>query len=196
MITGLLVAAGHSTRMGTVKQLMPFGDVSILEQVVRALTTSKVQEVVVVLGFRSDEIRIRLAPWPVKVVLNPDPDGDMLSSIHCGIKAISEDHAVLIALGDQPLISSNIINILVEEYEKEPTGMILPVYNGKRGHPMIIAPSFRKLLLSHTDGGLKALRDRYEDQVRTIQVNTDTILIDLDYYHEYEQAIKRLAKGI
>lgn len=180
--------------MGTLKQLLPFGDVTVLEQVVRAMTTSRLQDVVVVLGHRSEEIRTRLTSWPVHTVLNPDLNGDMLSSIQCGIRTISEKHAVMIALGDQPLISKVIIDQLIAEYEKEPSGMMLPVYNGKRGHPMIIAPEYREDLLNLTDGGLKALRDRYADHVRTITVDTDAILIDLDYRSEYEQALKRIAR--
>ncbi len=192
MVTGLILAAGHSTRMGTLKQMLPFGEGTVLEQVVGALTASTLRDVTVVLGYRSDEIQIRLTSWPVHTILNPDLHGDMLSSIQCGIRATCEDQAVMIALGDQPFISEVIINRLIGEYENQSSGIVLPVYNGKRGHPMIIGPEYREDLLNQTEGGLKALRDRYEDHVRTVPVDTDAVLIDLDYRHEYEQALNRL----
>ena len=194
LVTGLILAAGHSTRMGMLKQLLPFGKSTVLEQVVKALTTSKLHAVTVVLGHRSEEIRSRLTSWPVHTVINPDPDGDMLSSIQCGIRSIPEDQAVMIALGDQPLISEAMVDLLITAYERKPSGMVLPVHNSRRGHPMIIAPAFREELLTLSEGGLKTIRDRHEDQVITVPVDTDAVLIDLDYRHEYERALHRIAR--
>ena len=193
MITGLVLAAGRSERMGTLKQLLPFGSVTLIEQVARTLTRSRVgKDVVVVLGHRAEEIVKRISGLPVRFAYNPDPEGDMLSSIRCGLAYIPPDQAILIALGDQPLVTAEIVDQLIAEYERQPEGMVLPVHEGKRGHPMIVSPAYREeILFESNPGGLKALRDRHAESVRLVPVDTDAVLVDLDYRDEYEAALKR-----
>ncbi len=193
MITGLVLAAGRSERMGTLKQLLPFGGVTLIEQVVRTLTRSRVgKDVVVVLGHRAEEIVKRISGLPVRFAYNPDPEGDMLSSIRCGLAYIPPDQAILIALGDQPLVTAEIADQLIGEYERQPEGMVLPVHDGKKGHPMIVSPAYREeILFQSLQDGLKELRDRHAESVRLVPVDTDAVLVDLDYRDEYEAALKR-----
>ena len=196
MLTAVVLAAGRSTRMGTLKQLLPFGDTTIVERVVTTLLASRVDHVIVVLGHRVDEIRPRIDRYPVTTIVNPDPNGDMLSSIQCGVNATPPEHGLLIALGDQPFITSFVVNTLIEAYTCQQPGFVIPVYEGRRGHPMIIDARYRHEILTLKDsGGLKNLRDRYPDTVVTIPVDTDDVLIDLDFFHDYELALKRLAGG-
>ena len=193
MITGLVLAAGRSERMGTPKQLLPFGGVTLIEQVVRTLTRSRLgKEVVVVLGYRAMDIVKRISGLPIRLAYNPDTEGDMLSSIRCGLAYIEPDQAIMIALGDQPLVTTGIVNRLIDEYEGRPEGMVLPIHDGKRGHPMILSPAYREeILFESMPGGLKALRDRHADSVRTVPVDTDAVLFDLDYRSDYEEALRR-----
>ena len=193
MITGLVLAAGRSERMGTPKQLLPFGNLTLIEQVIRTLTRSRLgKDVVVVLGYRAMDIVKRISGLPVRLAYNPDPEGDMISSIRCGLAFIDPGQAFLIALGDQPLVTTGIVDRLIAEYERRPEGMVLPEYNGKRGHPMILSPAYREeILFESLQGGLKALRDRHADSVRPVPVDTDAVLIDLDYRSDYEEALRR-----
>ena len=193
MITGLVLAAGRSERMGTLKQLLPFGSVTLIEQVVRTLTRSRLgKDVVVVLGHRAEEIVARVSGLPVRFAYNPDPEGDMISSIRCGLAYIPPDQAILVALGDQPLVTTGTVNRLIAEYERRPEGMVLPVHDGKRGHPMIVSPAFREeILFESNPGGLKGLRDRHAESVRLVPVDTDAVLFDVDYRSDYEEALRR-----
>lgn len=193
MITGLVLAAGRSERMGTLKQLLPFGSVTLIEQVVRTLTRSRLgKDVVVVLGHRAGEVAERISGLPVRFAYNPDPEGDMISSIRCGLAYIPPDQAVLVALGDQPLVTTGIVDRLIAEYERRPEGMVLPEYRGKKGHPMIVSPVYREeILFDSNPGGLKALRDRHTEEVRLVSVDTDAVLFDLDYRGDYDEALRR-----
>ena len=193
MITGLVLAAGRSERMGTPKQLLQFGSLTLIEQVVRTLTRSRLgKDVVVVLGHRAEEIVARVSGLSVRLAYNPDPEGDMISSIRCGLAYIDPGQAFLIALGDQPLVTTGIVDRLIDEYERRPEGMVLPVHEGKRGHPMILSPAYREeILFESMPGGLKAMRDRHADSVRPVPVDTDAVLIDLDYRSDYEEALRR-----
>ena len=182
--------------MGAMKQLLPFGDGTVIEHVSRTLTRSRLKSnVVVVIGHRAEEMAGLLSALPVRVAYNPDPEGDMLSSIRCGMAYIAPDQAVLVALGDQPLVTTGIVDRVIAEYERQPEGMVLPAFEGKRGHPMIVSPAYRDEILFHpAPGGLKGLRDRHADSVRQVPVDTDEVLIDLDYREEYEAALKRWRK--
>ena len=193
MITGLVLAAGRSERMGMLKQLLPFGSVTLIEQVVRMLTRSRLgKDVVVVLGHRAMDIVKRISGLPVRFAYNPDPEGDMVSSIRCGLAFIPPEQAFLVALGDQPLVTAGTVNQLIAEYERRPEGMVLPVYDGKRGHPMIVSPAYREeILFESNPGGLKELRDRHAEDVRLVPVDTDAVLFDLDYRGDYEEALRR-----
>lgn len=196
MITGLILAAGRSIRMGALKQLLPFGDGTVIEHVIRTMTRSRIgKEVVVVLGHRAREIVDHIAALPIRMAYNPDRDGDMLSSIRCGLAYIPPDRAILLALSDQPLVTVEVVDKLIAEYERQPEGIVLPAYDGMRGHPMIVSPAYREeILFMSNPTGLKGLRDRHADSVRLVPVDTDTILIDLDYRHEYEAALERWRK--
>jgi molybdenum cofactor cytidylyltransferase len=195
MVSGLVLAAGRSTRMGGLKQLLPFGDRTVVERVVSTLLTCPLHEVVVVIGHRAGEVRTVLAAYPVRIVVNPAPEGDMLSSVQCGVRAIPADRAILIALGDQPLLSSGVVDRLINAYHRA-GDIAVPVYEGKRGHPMLVGPAFREELLALSGpGGVKQMRDRHPEAVREVPVDTDTILFDLDYTHDYQRALKRLGEG-
>ena len=193
MITGLVLAAGRSERMGRRSSCCPFGGVTLIEHVVRTLTRSRLgKDVVVVLGDRAMDIVKRISGLPVRLAYNPDPEGDMVSSIRCGLAYIEPDQAIMIALGDQPLVTTGIVNRLIDEYEGRPEGMVLPEHEGKRGHPMILSPAYREeILFESMPDGLKALRDRHSGSVRTVPVDSDAVLVDLDYRSDYEEALRR-----
>tara|TARA_B100000029_G_scaffold198492_1_gene196636 strand:+ start:77507 stop:78109 length:603 start_codon:yes stop_codon:yes gene_type:complete len=196
MITGFILGAGRSERMGTLKQLLPFGEVTVIEHTCRILTKSCLRSnVILVVGHCAKEITARISALSVRIAYNPDPGGDMLSSIQCGLAYTPHDNAILIALGDQPLVTSEIVNQLVQEYQRCPEGIVVPVYQGKQGHPIILSPAYREeLLFNSYPGGLKELRDHHIDSVRHVPVDTDGVLIDMDYRHEYEAALKQWEK--
>jgi len=117
MISAIILAAGESKRMGKLKQLIPFGRSTILEETVNNLLNSKVSEVIVVLGSRADEVTEKIARKPVKTVVNQDYQQGMSTSVIAGLRLIdSKVRAVMFALGDQPLINSQAINRLIEEF--------------------------------------------------------------------------------
>ena len=137
------------------------------------------------LGHRIDEIQAQLAGYDVKIVRNPDPDGDMLSSVQCGVSAVATGHGVMIVLGDQPLITTEMLDELISFYEKKQDAFVIPIHEDKRGHPMIISPRYRDDILSlRGDTGLKELRGRYPEAICVLPMDTAHMLMDMDYYHE------------
>jgi len=182
MISAILLAAGESKRMGKLKQLTPFGRSTILEETVNNLLNSKVSEVIVVLGARADEVTEKIALKPVQTVVNPDYQQGMSTSLIAGLRLIdSKAQAVMFALGDQPLINSQTINRLIEEFCNHDKGIAIPVYRGRRGHPVIFAIRYKdELFRLKGDIGGREIIDRYPDDVLEVPVNCEGIYIDID----------------
>ncbi|QLQ08389.1 MAG: NTP transferase domain-containing protein [Anaerolineae bacterium] len=111
MISALVLAAGQSTRMGQLKQLLPFGPHTIIEQVATTLLASSVDEVVVVTGYEPARVAAALRPYPVRCVFNPDfAAGEMISSVQVGLRALPpEATAALLAIADQAQIEGQVI---------------------------------------------------------------------------------------
>jgi molybdenum cofactor cytidylyltransferase len=193
-LAGVVLAAGESRRMGTPKQLLPFGERTILERVVDTLLTAGVGQVIVVLGHLADRVRTVLGDRPVQAVVNEAYRQGMLTSVKCGVQAISTDHnAVLFALGDQPQIDSAVVREVIGAYRTGDTGIVIPRYNSKKGHPIIINLSrYREAIIDLPDSvGLNALMQAYADDVRLIDVATEDIIHDIDVPEDYTRELAR-----
>jgi molybdenum cofactor cytidylyltransferase len=187
MISAILLAAGESNRMGQPKQLMPFGQSTILERTIDNLLNSAASETIVVLGYREEDIRKTIAGKPVKIAINPDYQQGMSASIIAGLKQIDKRaRAVLIALGDQPFVDSQTINSLVEAFIANSKGIIIPVYQGRRGNPVIFAIRYRGELLNlKGDVGGREIIKRHPDDVLEVVVNCEGVLLDIDSMQNY-----------
>jgi molybdenum cofactor cytidylyltransferase len=192
MISAILLAAGESNRMGQPKQLLPFGQSTILERATDTLLDSAVSETIVVLGYRDEEIRKTIADKPVKIAINPDYQQGMSASIIAGLKQVDKRaRAVLIVLGDQPFVDSQTINSLVEAFIANKRGIIIPVYQGRRGNPVIFAIKYKGELLNlKGDIGGREIIKRHPDDVLEVAVNCEGVLIDIDTMESYTSTIK------
>jgi len=192
MISAILLAAGESNRMGQPKQLMSFGQSTILEGTIDNLLNSAVIETIVVLGYRDEEIRKTIADKPVKIAINPDYQQGMSASIIAGLKQVDKRaRAVLIALGDQPFVDSQTINSLIEAFIANIRGIIIPVYQGRRGNPVILAIKYKDELLNlKGDIGGREIIKRHPEDVLEVAVNCEGVLLDIDTAENYTSMIK------
>jgi molybdenum cofactor cytidylyltransferase len=187
MISAILLAAGESNRMGQPKQLMPFGQSTILERTIDTLLDSVVSETILVVGYREEEIRKTIAGKPVKIAINPDYKQGMSASIIAGLKQVDKRaRAVLIALGDQPFVDSQTITRLVEAFIANNKGIIIPVYQGRRGNPVIFAIRYKDELLNlKGDVGGREIIKRHPDDALEVAVNCEGVLLDIDTTESY-----------
>jgi len=182
MVSAILLAAGEARRMGKLKQLMPLGKTTIVEQTIDNLSSSKVSEVIVVLGHRAEEIMKRIAGRPIKMVINPLYRQGMSTSIAAGLTFIdSRAQAVMLALGDQPFVDGPTINRLIKEFEAHDKGIAIPTYKGKRGHPLIFSIKYKAQLsgLKGDIGGREIIKHHPED-ILEVAVDCEGIVIDVD----------------
>ncbi|MGE3538983.1 MAG: NTP transferase domain-containing protein [Candidatus Tectimicrobiota bacterium] len=193
-IVGVLLAAGESRRMGRLKALLPFGAQTVIEHVLQPLVQADLAEVAVVLGHRAPEIAAVLQPWPVRVLYNPHYHQGMTTSVQVALRALSPlPDAYLLALVDQPHVRLQLVQQLLATFASTRKGLIIPTYAGKRGHPILLAATYREAILAlGPDQGLNTVTRGYPEDTLEVPVSDDDILRDMDYPDEYEAALQRL----
>lgn len=196
MISAVLLAAGESKRMGQTKQLLPLGDKTLVEHALDNLLASRIDEVVVVTGNQAETVAKIVGTRPVKVVLNPDYRLGMSTSLKRGLLSIGKDAAaVMVVLADQPFIDAALIDRLLDKFTGRNKGIIVPVFKGKKGHPIIFAIKYREELLQlQGDAGAKALLERHPGDVLEVAVASEHIHVDIDDMESYEFQKKKLEK--
>ncbi|MCE2396474.1 nucleotidyltransferase family protein [Candidatus Poribacteria bacterium] len=193
-ISGIILAAGLSTRMGESKQLLPFGDSTIIETVIDNLLGSKLNEVIVVVGHEAEKVQAHIQHKPVKIAFNPDYQEGMLTSAQCGVRSISASaDAFAMTLVDLPLITPDLVNLVIDTYVQAESGIAVPSYNYRRGHPVIFHRRYAAdlLALDEDSGGVRSLFKKYKDDIHYVTVDTDRVLTDIDYRTDYEEALRK-----
>jgi molybdenum cofactor cytidylyltransferase len=196
LISAVILGAGLSTRFGAKKQLVKFEGATLLETVVGRFLKSKVDDVVVVLGYAAEEIRTNSDFGRARVVVNADYAQGLSTSLKAGIDAVNPAaKAAVVALGDQPLISVRIIDLLVEKYMETGGPIVAPFYQRRRGNPVLFDKSlFSELRNIHGDTGAKASLERHADKVVKVQVDDIGVLFDIDTQDDYGRLLKTLEK--
>ena len=191
MVSGIILAAGESRRMGRAKQLLPLGGATMLQRAVQNLLASRLGEVILVLGHRAGAIRPLFRSYPVKVVLNRRYREGISTSIIAGVLATREDSdAFLIALGDQPLIGPQVVNILLQAQGESSKGIVVPAFRGQPGHPVLFHRRYRQELLRLTgDVGARAVLEAHPDDLVTVEVETEAVLQDIDRWEDYQRLL-------
>ena len=187
MVSAILLAAGEAKRIDRPKLLMPFGGGTVLERTLDNLLTSKVGEVIVVLGPRAGVIKQVIADRQVKVVVNPDYHLGMSTSLITGLNLV-DDRAqrIMIALADQPLIYGETYDRLIEASLSCDKGIIIPVYQGRRGNPVIFSTKYKQELIKlKGDVGGRQIVKQYPDDIFEVAVHSESINLDIDTMYDY-----------
>jgi len=182
--------------MGVQKLLLPFDGRTVIGHITEEVRRSLVARTVVVVGQDADRIAGAVAGHRVTVVTNPDLGGDMLSSVRCGLRAMPSDcEAVLVALGDQPAITADLIDRMVQAYRTAERGILVPVYGGRRGHPLLFTSRYRDEILTAYDGiGLRGLLRAHADDVFEFDVPSSSILEDMDHPDDHRRALAKFSR--
>jgi molybdenum cofactor cytidylyltransferase len=196
VIWAVILAAGESRRMGTQKLLLPFGETTVVEAVVRTALDSQIDRALAVLGSDRDAIRLKLTPYGVEFAVNEDFKRGMLSSVQTGFRALPADaEAAVVMLGDQPFLPARVVDAVIEAYRTSGKGIVVPAYRGRRGHPVLIGLEYRDEALSLDPAvGLRQLLIAHPDDVFEAEVDDTNILRDLDLPEDYAGELKRRRK--
>ncbi len=197
-IYAMVLAAGLSRRMGAPKQLLSFGNQTVLQSVVDTLLGVDLSGVLVVLGHEAERVQKSLTGRHVFCCLNDAYQTGMFSSVLCGLRHLPPSaDAALIVLCDQPQISADVIKSVIDAYKTSQKGLVIPVWNGKRGHPVLIDLHRYRRVIETLSGevGLKPLMRGYPEDTLEIGVDDAGILRDIDTPEDYRQELERQQKA-
>ena len=184
-VGALVLAAGKSTRMAPFnKLLMPGRDGKpMVARVVDNVLASQARPILVVTGHVAEEVRAALSARPVRFV-HADAYAEGLSaSLKSGIAAFpAEARAVLVCLGDMPLVTGRMLDRLIAAYDPdEGRSIVVPVFKGKGGNPILWDRRYFPEILALTgDGGARGLLQRHAEQVAEVEMDEDAVLRDFD----------------
>jgi molybdenum cofactor cytidylyltransferase len=191
MISAIILAAGQSKRMGKPKMLLPWGNLTVIEQVVTTFLNAGIEDILIVTGAAQSEVNKALDRYPVNRIHNPEHEtGEMLSSLQCGIREMSEQtQAALIGLGDQPQVQEGSIRAICEAYLGSTSELIVPSFQMKRGHPWLVARTlWDEVLALKPPETLRNFLNRHAETIRYVNLDTSTILADLDTPEDYQKS--------
>jgi molybdenum cofactor cytidylyltransferase len=193
MICGLVLAAGASRRFGAHKLMLPVHGTPLVRRVTEQVLASGVERVHVVLGRDAEAVERALRDLSVHFVRNPDYETGMSTSLRCGVESLPpESEAVVIALGDQPLPSHTIIDGLIEAFHASGRPVVVPVYAGERGNPVLFGASvFAELLAVTGDQGARGVIAKEPERVEAVRFPFAPPP-DVDTPADYERLLREL----
>jgi len=199
MISAIVLAAGESRRMGQTKQLLKWESKTMLQQVLDNLFNSRVEEVILVLGHEAERILEKVDTRRVKLVINQNYREGMITSIQQGLLALHEQaESFFIVLADQPGIGPEIFDRLISEFKRSTPqkNIVLPTYRGRRGHPALFGLKYKKEAgRLKGDVGLRQIIREHPEDILAVEVDSDSILQDIDTPDDYDQQLRTKLPG-
>ncbi len=193
MITAIILAAGKSTRMGKPKMLLPWRNVTIIEQVIQTIQNAGIHKIVVITGGHRHDVEKAIQKYEVDIIFNAQYEaGEMLSSIQCGIRATSAHNAndaILICLGDQPQVQAGSVRQIVQEYAQAQNQLVVPSHQKRRGHPWLVGGKFWDEIMNMQEG--ETMRDflnKHNSEIRYVEINSSDVLQDIDTQEDYKKS--------
>ena len=197
-VSGLILAAGFSSRMGALKALLPLGGGTVLAQCVALFRDCGIEDVVVVTGHRADEVGTVAKAAGARVAFNPDFADGMFGSIRTGVGQMAGQCAGFFLLPvDIPLLRRGTVHLLARSFAADPARICYPVFAGRRGHPPLLRGDCIPAILAERapEGGLRTLLAGIEAeqpaQVREVQVADAHIHVDLDTPEDFLAGSRR-----
>ena len=204
----IILAAGSSSRMGSGrhKLLLPLDDRPVIAHVIDASLQSQARPIIVVLGHQSERVRSHIEHYTlhhdIALVENAHYLQGMSSSLRVGIQTLLTDgyrneqsplqvDSALILLGDQPLITPQIIDALITLYRSTGKAIVAPLYKGKRGSPVLFDKSlFTELIEVTGDEGGRTVLERHHDELELVEIGDALANYDVDTWEAYEQVVE------
>lgn len=181
--------------MGSPKALLDYQGRPFLEHLIAATRHPKIGVTRVVLGANAETIRDKLKLDPAAVIMNPDWEKSQLSSIQAAIRSLPSEatDGILLCLIDHPLISATLIGQLIQQFYESRKPIVIPTYNGKRGHPIIFSSAlYDELLEAPHEIGARAVVWNHQDDIHEMPTEEEGVLLNLNDPETLQRAIGRL----
>lgn len=192
-VSGVILSAGESKRMGQTKALLDFYGTPLITHLAKEYLEGGISELIIVTNpIINEKVKQALSSdltEVVKITINENYKSGMFSSVKKGIENTNYEN-VLLGLVDNPLINSHIIETLIESFDGE--SILIPLFKGRKGHPIIIPSKIRKEIINEDtfDSSLREILLRHEEIIRFVNVNDESVVTDIDVFEDYERVLK------
>ena len=195
MIVAVVLSAGESSRMGRPKALLPIDGQTFIERIVAALKQAKVGKIIVILGHNARELQSKISHLPVEILINTDYKLGQLSSLQLAVRYLQPDldcDGMLVHLIDHPYLAPALVEEMIRRFYETKKRIIVPIFHGKRGHPVIFSNAlFDEILSAPTEEGAKAVVNAHRAETLEIETEEDGIAVDIDTPELYQQHVRR-----
>jgi molybdenum cofactor cytidylyltransferase len=193
MLAAVILSGGASSRMGSPKALLPFQGRPFLEHLLEVTSHRNIGVRRVVLGAHAEPIAKAIDLKADEIVINEDWEKGQLSSIQAALRSLPPGtEGMLLCLIDHPLISSALVQDLIEQFYESKKPIILPVYDGRRGHPVIFSAAlYDELLRAPLETGARAVVWAHKGEVEEVQTNEEGCVLNLNDPETLNKAIDR-----
>ncbi|MBE7519181.1 MAG: nucleotidyltransferase family protein [Thermoflexaceae bacterium] len=198
MISSIILAAGSSDRMGSPKALLDWGGEPLICWEIRQLHEAGVDEVIVVLGHRSDDVRRSLARADCRVMNNPHFHSGRAESLRVGAKAVQRDaEAIVVVNVDQPRPAAFIRALLDAHLGANGVHVTRPAVAGRHGHPVVVAGALREEMMAASDAtrGLRGVLAAHAPMTADV-ASDDLCEIDINTPDDYRAALHRFGLAV
>ncbi|MGA2858205.1 MAG: nucleotidyltransferase family protein [Candidatus Sulfotelmatobacter sp.] len=187
-ISAVILAAGLSSRMGHVKQLIRLGGEPLLGHVIRTIREAGLHDLIAVLGFAAAEIMRDIPLEGIRVAINPAFAEGLAGSVRTGLAEVAaESHAALIFLADQPMVLTSTLALLVAKYQESRPSAVIPTYQGQRGNPVLLDRSlFAKAMELQGDEGFRRILQGLPN-ILWVEVDDPGVVLDVDTPEDLER---------
>jgi molybdenum cofactor cytidylyltransferase len=194
MLAAVILSGGASSRMGSPKALLPYQGRPFLEHLLEVTMHPKIGVRRVVLGAQAEPIAKTIPLSADDIVINDEWEKGQLTSIQTAIRSLpAGTDGLLLCLIDHPLISAALVVDLIEAFYAAPTNITLPVYEGRRGHPVIFPASlYDELLHAPLDKGARAVVWAHAAQVTEVSTTEQGCVLNLNDPETMQRALGKL----
>lgn len=195
MLVAVVLSAGESSRMGRPKALLPVGEVSFLERIVKSLQATQIEKIIVVLGHNAGEIAEKIRHLPVTIVVNRNYPQGQLSSLIAALHALESEAGVdgiLLHLVDHPFLNPELVRRMIDRFYESRKSIVVPTHQGRRGHPVIFSSRlFGELRNAPLDQGAKSVVRAHAADTLEIETDDAGITYDIDTPEDYRRHVGR-----
>jgi molybdenum cofactor cytidylyltransferase len=192
MLAAAILAAGESRRMGAPKALIPYRGRTFVEHLLEVTRHPRVAITRIVLGAGAEKIRATLRGQTAEIVVNPDWPNGQLSSIHAAIRSLPRDatEGLILCPVDHPLVSRELVSQLIREFDSGGKLIVLPTYEGRRGHPVIFHSTlYEELLSARPEVGARQVVWAHAGDVAEVVTDEVGVILNLNDQATLEKAL-------
>ena len=192
MLAAVILSGGASSRMGSPKALLAYQGRPFLEHLLDVTTQPQIGLRRVVLGAHAEPIAKAIHLKADEIVINEDWEKGQLSSIQAALRSLPPGtDGILLCLIDHPLISADLVQELIERFQKSGKPIVLPLYHGRRGHPVIFSATlYDELFHAPPETGARAVVWAHSAEVEELRTNEEGCVLNLNDPETMNKAIR------